>query len=1106
MSSKPPVMEYHESFSSAHVWKVERDVYNELVELIAKYDLPLSLDLLTAGNGSCCMIAILQGLQREDVSRHMSQEVIMKAKDYDTNWLRNAVSDYVLASPQKVKHLKDNYEIYQALNGSQVVWEELWSDSPRGMRNPNLWGNNYFLGAAALFLQINIKILDTQMQRTANTQTMFNTFYGNQEPAAPSIILGLRNDCHFQALIPVGTNYGVESEAQPNGIIDIDDENQSDQTVRADPKKRILTEEKKVDSPVPKKRVLTEDQKQHKNELEKKRYAAKLKENPAMFRSKKNASDRARYAAKLKENPAMFRSKKNASERARISRKMKEDPILYRTTKRNHQKKSRNKAGTVSSKDGLKSYDITRGKFAIKKLSDTEDAIGLMENKCDHCGAWRYKGETKGSCCLSGKVLLEPFPRPPEVMMNLWNSNTGLGRVLKNYSKEINNALALSSIQVKLKRFNGFTPAVIFQGKVVHATGSLIPKEGESPKFSQLYLCDPILEKSQRFANIVLPERTSSKDKNDLKKLIPILQEEIRKVNPYVMDLMMIMEIPDKDLANGKIIMSAKAKPKEEHARRYNLPTSLQEVSILTDSQPNDLVLRKRGGGLTLISDLNPKAMPLHFTLLFPHGTYGWDPYKLQANGKRKISSCQFYKFHILPRDNDNENYLLRSGRLFQEFVVIGWSIVERQRLFWHEQNQKSLRADKYINVKEAIEERADQLHSDDHQRPKIGRKILASSFVGGPRWYNSKFQDGMAICAEYRKPDLFLTFTCNTSWPEIQRELKPGEKAQNQPVLVARVFYLYVKQLMKDILVGQIFGKIDAYLWVIEFQKRGLPHLHLLIILANHDRLITADFVDSLISAEIPPDPAECEDQNEKKARQDLQDIVLSNMVHGPCGKDYPFKPCMENNKCTKQFPKPFTKETFVDPNLSYATYKRRSPEDGGRSIDIQGTKLDNRWIVPYCPFLSLKYDCHINLECCASTKSVKYLTKYIHKGNDHAMIRTEVEGAERDEISEYEDLRSVGSVEAAWHLLNYPIHKQFPAVMPLRVHLKDQQEIYFDENQEGEALERQQQTELTAWFEFNKKALAEGAKPGTLPRYVDMPKEHVFDKKLKIWKKRQR
>ena len=53
---------------------------------------------------------------------------------------------------------------------------------------------------------------------------------------------------------------------------------------------------------------------------------------------------------------------------------------------------------------------------------------------------------------------------------------------------------------------------------------------------------------------------------------------------------------------------------------------NLQEVSILTNSQPHDLVLQRRGGGLQNISDLNPKGMPLHFTLLFPHGTYGWDP------------------------------------------------------------------------------------------------------------------------------------------------------------------------------------------------------------------------------------------------------------------------------------------------------------------------------------------------------------------------------------------------------------------------------------------------------------------------------------------------
>ena len=224
MSSKPPVVDYKESFRSVHNWRVERDVAKELDEQIKKYDLQLSLDRLTAGNGDCCMIGLFQGLQREDVSPYMSEEVLKKARDYDTKWFRNAVSDFALASHQKVKHLKDNYESYQASienpNEITLSWEELWS--PKGMRG-NLWGNNYFLGAAALFLQINIKILDTKMQRPANTQTMFNTFYGNldQEPEAPPIFLGLRNGCHFQALIPVGTNYEqiTDEELRRGGVI-----------------------------------------------------------------------------------------------------------------------------------------------------------------------------------------------------------------------------------------------------------------------------------------------------------------------------------------------------------------------------------------------------------------------------------------------------------------------------------------------------------------------------------------------------------------------------------------------------------------------------------------------------------------------------------------------------------------------------------------------------------------------------------------------------------------------------------------------------------------------------------------------------------------------
>ena len=75
----------------------------------------------------------------------------------------------------------------------------------------------------------------------------------------------------------------------------------------------------------------------------------------------------------------------------------------------------------------------------------------------------------------------------------------------------------------------------------------------------------------------------------------------------------------------------------------------------------------------------------------------------------------------------------------------------------------------------------------------------------------------------------------------------------------------------------------------VIEFQKRGLPHAHILIILASDDRSMTADEVDLAVCAELPPDPEDAQDEEEAEQRRRLQDIVLSNMVHGPCGADNP-------------------------------------------------------------------------------------------------------------------------------------------------------------------------------------------------------------------------
>ena len=152
-----------------------------------------------------------------------------------------------------------------------------------------------------------------------------------------------------------------------------------------------------------------------------------------------------------------------------------------------------------------------------------------------------------------------------------------------------------------------------------------------------------------------VPAATSQAQKEKLEEILATVQESLHNNNPFVKDFKQIMEIGDERLPQGKIVISAKSRPTGEHARRYNEQLNLQEVSILTSSERHDLVMEKRGGGLQSISDLNPKGMPLHFTLLFPHGTFGWDPITPQKNGKGRVTTREFYAYHLNQRNGTGD-------------------------------------------------------------------------------------------------------------------------------------------------------------------------------------------------------------------------------------------------------------------------------------------------------------------------------------------------------------------------------------------------------------------------------------------------------------------
>ena len=230
-------------------------------------------------------------------------------------------------------------------------------------------------------------------------------------------------------------------------------------------------------------------------------------------------------------------------------------------------------------------------------------------------------------------------------------------------------------------------------------------------------------------------------------------------------------------------------------------------------------------------------------------------------------------------------------------------------------------------------------------------RFILPSSFSGGERHMTQLFQDPMAIARTYGKPDIFYTMTANPNWPEIQDQLlwevHPAPDAHHQrrkqhpsdrPDIIARVFDLKRKAALKDI-EGGVFGRLQAMVYTIEFQKRGLSHMHVLIWLHQDDKILDTNQVDNIVSAQLP----------DLDLHPLLYETVTNCMLHGPCGAQNNKAPRMVNGSCSKHYPKEFIEHTIYGEN-SYPQYAR---PNNGRTVhkNLHDYDYDNRNVIPYHP-----------------------------------------------------------------------------------------------------------------------------------------------------------
>ncbi|XP_020262692.1 uncharacterized protein LOC109838679 [Asparagus officinalis] len=701
---------------------------------------------------------------------------------------------------------------------------------------------------------------------------------------------------------------------------------------------------------------------------------------------------------------------------------------------------------------------------------------------CEYCQAmlwyeeraeksWKPKKPSFSLCCGKGKIKFPLLKEPPSFLRELLYP--GVSRQSNKFKENIrsyNSMFAFTSSGGNIDNTynNGGGPyCFCLNGQNHHRIGSLKPVPGTTSKFCQLYIYDTENKIKNRMISI---KSTNKLDEDIVKGLLEMLDLN----NVLVKSFRMVRDrINEDELMTVRLVIMAS---RSGDGREQNMPSASEIAGLIVGNVEEtigirDIVVDDRKLGLSRISDLHPCFMAMQYPLLFP---YGEDGYRLgvkllEASNnnlkKRKDVTMREYAAFRIQQCHSEGKTLLYSGKLFQTYIVDLFTCIEEDRLHWVKQNQTKIRAELYCGIKDAV-------FRGDTEGSQVGQRIvLPSSFTGDPRYMNQNYQDAISLCRVMGNLDLFITMTANPRWLEIKATLEEmgGQRSDERPDIVARVFKIKLDQLMEDLQKNYHFGKCVGAVYTIEFQKRGLPHAHILLWLHEGNKYLTPTLINKIISAEIPD---EKEDPIGYAA-------VAQYMMHGPCGSTSSYSSCMKHQKCSKRFPKKYNSETIIDDG-GFPIYRRR--EDNSKWIEKIGTRLDNGYVVPYNRYLIVKYQSHINVEWCNRGRSIKYLFKYVTKGPDHVSVSihkenndrsSKVKELNRHEIQHYLDCRYVSAPEAIWRIFGFDIHYRTPAVERLPFHLPDQESIIFKDNDNLNDILNDigsKQTKFNGWMEANK------------------------------------
>lgn len=369
-------------------------------------------------------------------------------------------------------------------------------------------------------------------------------------------------------------------------------------------------------------------------------------------------------------------------------------------------------------------------------------------------------------------------------------NNPTYARHIQENSRMINNLFSFAGIGVtgSFEHFStgisGGPPAVAITGRTYH----LIRNTEYTDHSIHWFLYDEQLLRSKAMecgAHITV---------------VQAITDDLRDINPYVHQLQHF---------RGTALRPPRILELQDHSSPNDFAAIMHASNSTTINPRSILIHRRRTHQPEFINILSHHYEPLHYVLLFPHGDIGWGA--SAVNGVLSMSQMNWYRNRLLADEDDR---FMKFGRLTCEYLVDMYSRVEEQRLA-------------YIARERNFQQH--ELHENENEEEEFEPTIkLPASFVGSCAWTSEQAADAMALGRKFGKPTFFMTMTFNPDWPEVQNRLLPGQTALDIPIVVTRAFKHRLEKVLR--LLRTQFGDRKYLIKVIEFQKRGFPHAHILL------------------------------------------------------------------------------------------------------------------------------------------------------------------------------------------------------------------------------------------------------------------------------------